>query len=895
MNNENELNPQDKRSISIENGNYNEKFRDYYDERTYNYPEIQSIDEIAGIPNNLPLTRSLNFVGREDDLKSLHKLLQSNQAVVISAVAGMGGVGKTELVMQYALQYEQEYPGSICWLRARENIGIQIVNFAKSLLNLNIPENLDLETQVRYCWGHWRKGNSLIVLDDVPNYGKHYQENIQPYLPSKQEYINLLLTSRQQPGKNIQHLNLDVLSPDTASELIISLAVNSEIDFTQDKEQLLQLCEWLGYLPLGLELVGRYLDVHPTYSIEKVIEKLEKSKLKAKALLHPEEADMTGQLGVAAAFDLSWSDIIEELANKNQKLANSWKELASYLGLFQSEAFIWSWAEDAFLESKDPEEIEEKIEELEDLRDKYLIKRNLLKRNSNQEYQLHSLIQQYFRAKLENLEQAELLKEKFTQPMIAIAQLIPETPTQKDITRVTLAIPHLSNVASELIDYVSDENLIWVFVGLGRFYAGQGSYNQAEQWHQKSLQVYRTRLGEKHYYVSISLNNLAASYSYQGRYSEAEPLYLQALEIDKKILGEEHPSVATSLNNLGQLYSHRGRYSEAEPLLKQALELRKKLFGLEHPDVATSLNNLGVFYDDQERYSEAESLLKQALELRKKLLGELNPDIAISLNNLGRFYRGQGKYSEAEPFYLQALELRKQLWGLNHHYVAQSLNNLAVLYDSQGKYPEAEPRYLQALEIDKKILGEEHPSVAESLNNLGELYREQGRYSEAEPLLKQALELRKKLFGLKNPSVATSLNNLALLYDEQEKYSEAEPLYLQALELRKQLFGEEHTSIAESLNNLAALYDSQERYSEAELLYQQALEIYCKLLGEENPYVGTILNNLAILYESQARYEVAESFYQEALTIAEVTLGANHPNTNRIRESLQRTLDKMQN
>ncbi|MGK7898186.1 MAG: NB-ARC domain-containing protein, partial [Xenococcus sp. (in: cyanobacteria)] len=257
MNNDNELKPPNKRDISIDQGNYIEKLLgNYIDQSKHYHSEPKPNDPITGIPNNLPSIFSNNFVGREDELTRLHELLQNNKTVAISAVAGIGGVGKTELVLQYALKYRDKYSGSICWLRAREDIGLQIVNFAKSLLNLNIPEDLDLATQVRYCWGHWRAENSLIVIDDLPNYGKYYREQIQPYLPSKQKYFNLLITSRQQPGKTIKHLNLDVLSREAAAELIKSLAQDSEIDFEQNNSQLLELCEWLGYLPLGLELVG---------------------------------------------------------------------------------------------------------------------------------------------------------------------------------------------------------------------------------------------------------------------------------------------------------------------------------------------------------------------------------------------------------------------------------------------------------------------------------------------------------------------------------------------------------------------------------------------------------------------------------------------------------------
>jgi len=72
------------------------------------------------ILQNLPYG-SENFVGREAELEQIHAQLQQRSTVAISALSGMGGIGKTELALQYARQHcrEGDYPGGICWVRAR--------------------------------------------------------------------------------------------------------------------------------------------------------------------------------------------------------------------------------------------------------------------------------------------------------------------------------------------------------------------------------------------------------------------------------------------------------------------------------------------------------------------------------------------------------------------------------------------------------------------------------------------------------------------------------------------------------------------------------------------------------------------------------------------------------
>ncbi|MBC1237143.1 FxSxx-COOH system tetratricopeptide repeat protein [Nostoc sp. 2RC] len=732
----------------------------------------------------------VEFVGREKDLQNLHQLLQENEQVAIAAVAGMGGVGKTELALQYARNHRETYKGGICWLLAKVgDVGIQVVQFARTHLDLNPPDNLTddpnqkLLAQVQYCFQHWREeGDVLLVLDDVGEY-----QQVKPYLPSSSSRFKVLITTRQYLGASIKQLFLDVLQPEAALELLKSFFKETPQRIEQELVVANQLCEWLGYLPLGLELVGRYLKRKVDVSLTEMLRRLEKKRLEQRALDKP-EGDMTAQRGVLAAFELSW-----------QELNDDDKQLGCLLSLFASAPIAWDLVEQCLAEEDE--------EELEEIRDDKLLNLHLLQRKGEGVYQLHPLLREFFQYKLTGLEQAEELKRSLCRVMVAVAKDIPQDPILEQINAVSFAIPHIAEVANNLIQYVSDEDLTSPFMGNIKFYNGQGLYTQATPWCQQCLEITKKRLGEEHPSVASSLNNLAFLYNSQGRYSQAEPLYQQALALSCKLLGEEHPSVATSLNNLAGLYKSQGRYSEAEPLYQQALALRCKLLGEEHPSVATSLNNLTGLYKSQGRYSEAEPLYQQVLALRRKLLGEEHPDVATSLNNLALLYKSQGRYSEAEPLHQQVLALRRKLLGEEHPDVATSLNNLALLYKSQGRYSEAEPLYQQALALSRKLLGEEHPSVATSLNNLALLYNSQGRYSEAEPLYQQALALKRQLLSEEHPSVAVSLNNLAALYKSQGRYSEAESVYIQALDIFERCLGTNHPNTINCRKNLADLRD----------------------------------------------------------------------------------------
>ncbi|MFN9836711.1 MAG: tetratricopeptide repeat protein [Pseudanabaena sp.] len=278
---------------------------------------------------------------------------------------------------------------------------------------------------------------------------------------------------------------------------------------------------------------------------------------------------------------------------------------------------------------------------------------------------------------------------------------------------------------------------------LGTLYLDQGKYTDSESIFQKSLQLKRELLGDRHPDVATSLNNLAGLYELQGRYEKAELLHLEAMQLRRELLGDRHPDVAQSLNNLALLYNSQGRYEEAEPLYLEAIQLMRELLGDRHLFVATSLNNLALLYNSQGRYEEAEPLYLEAIQLMRELLDDRHPNVTFSLNNLAELYRLQGRYEEAEPLYLEAMQLRRELFGDRHRNVATSLNNLAGLYHSQGRYEEAELLYLEAIQLMRELLGDRHPLVATSLNNLAGLYRSQGRYEEAEPLYQEAMQLRR--------------------------------------------------------------------------------------------------------------------------------------------------------
>ncbi|MGD1858254.1 MAG: NB-ARC domain-containing protein [Leptolyngbyaceae cyanobacterium] len=377
-------------------------------------------EKLTGIPNNSPLGTG-KFVGRNGALKQLHEQLTHGRVAV---VVGMGGLGKSELAMRYGQNHEADYGGGVCWINGRTgDMLTQVVQYCQLKLGMMLPEekvkeSLNLGQAMDWYLSNWRaEGPVLMVLDDVISLA-----DCRPLLELLSPRFRVLITTRQPKlNADFYELDLELLSPEDALELLAHLAGQQRIETEQGLA--IDLCETLGYLPLGIELVGRHLATNPFVTVAEVSNSL---SLESEQLRPQDTYLMANQRGVRAAFELSW-----------QRLDTTAQVLGQVLSLFAPGEIPWELVDRAVAGL----EIDETTLRAAKTA---LVQQSLLQKNDQLTLALHPLIQEFFESRRQAHANREQWQQSYIQGLANYAGEIPYVVVLEQIKQLTPAVPHLT-------------------------------------------------------------------------------------------------------------------------------------------------------------------------------------------------------------------------------------------------------------------------------------------------------------------------------------------------------------------------------------------------------------------------------------------------------------------
>jgi tetratricopeptide (TPR) repeat protein len=772
--------------------------------------------------------RTPYFTGRDDLLDRLRQQLVERHR---AALSGLGGVGKTQTAIEYAVRHRIEYPGGVFWVNAETISGLTsgFVDIATALrLTAAGSNNQELVLRAMLTWFE-RTGQWLLILDNVDG-----RDDLRRFVP-EHAVGDVQITSRESVFSELGIPRaLEVRDLDDAEALRFLLARTGRDDADAvDRAAAAELGTELGNLPLALEQAAAYIaETNATFSSYLSAFRKRRVTLLEKAV------GLVSRDTVA----VTWATNFEAVQRASPAAADVLR-VSAFLGpdaipfellLEGAQALGGPIAETLC----DPDDLE--IAEL--LRP--LARYSLIRSNgSARAYGVHRLVQEVVRAALDEPARRSYVERAVAALDAALPEMGFANWNQHD-----RLVAHIVSIAGWLDSYDMHSDAGYrLLKETGRHLLQRGQYAEAEPLLQHSLAIAERASGLDGPDVASSLHYMALLRFFQGRYADAQTLHERALAIRERALAPDHELVSVSLNNLANVFFTLGRYTEAEQLYQRSLAIGERARGPDDPLVATTINNLAETYVKRDLYIDAKPLFERSLAAREGALGADHPHVALSLYNLANLARLSGRYPEARPLYERALAIRERAYGPGHEDIAETLAGLAWLDTNEGRYDEARQLYERALAIQERAIGPDHVEVAGTLDGLARLEGRQGRHTEAETLYKHALAIRECAVGSWHPDSARSLHGLARVALEQGRYAEAESLYERALMIVEPALGSDHPSVAEGLLGLGLLRKNEGPRAEALALYERALAIKEQTFGPEHPELTDIRTEIDAL------------------------------------------------
>ena len=723
-------------------------------------PEPRSLQ---GIPVSFPpglAAQSIGrrFVGRAADLRHLHNLLSEGSgsaARLTGRISAGAGFGKTRLAIEYLNRYgPRHYAGGIFWINAESSVldeefwrVLHVIDSDTPDITLlrgqkpTIRERLDaalraIEKPVLYIADN--------VPEAAPNEDPLPLETFCPALAA----VTVIATSRQDTRESgVESIKIDELERDSA---ILLLRKDVSAPASLSWEDWDRIAEWIGNLPVALELLNRALALG-SISPKQLLAFATGSTASATTRLDSFGKALRGQVsskaaaGVTAAFSISY----EKLLPSTQTVARILAQLAP------------TPIPNEFLDAL-PEELNVPGARAA-LRSRHFV----IPSDAETFGIIHRLTADFLRSLPEEPEHGSF---EAACKMVAEVMTFDRCKDPEFWPLMNLCRPH----AETLFGRGQDNDATAVSAcGMGLrteiFASAKGDYSHARQIEERVLEIRKRVQQEDHRDILIAMNNLAQTMLNQGDYKAAEQMHRQELEICRRVQGEEHPDTLISKGNVALTLYAQGRFSEARQLQEEVLEASKRVHGEEHKAVLRPMNNLAETLAAQNELTQARKLHERTLEIRKRLLGEGDADTLVSMSNLAGILRRTGDVPSARKLQEYVLKVISEEMGATHPSTLTAMNNLAETLCDDDDLPAAQELHERTVELRRRVLGQEHPQTLTSMNNLALVLHQKGDSAAALRLLDDALAVQLRLEREDHPTTVLIKSNIQYIEDQSEK------------------------------------------------------------------------------------------------------------------------------
>ncbi|KAL9134141.1 MAG: hypothetical protein Q9175_004673, partial [Cornicularia normoerica] len=626
------------------------------------------------------------FVGRASDLSSIESILLpfavAERKIVV--LHGLGGIGKSQLAIEFAKKHRDDYT-AVLWLNAKTEDTLKRSfaanarrlprkHFSQDLLDgPQDEENLRTILREMKTWlGLPGNHRWFLIYDNVdnpkiPDNKREHAYDIRSYFPEAHQG-SILVTTRWKTLRIGHPIEVTKLSKDEES---LSLLVRMSGRAIGQDPGITALLRELDGLPLALATAGGYLGL-TGISVSEYVDQYEKSWLKLQRtsptplsyedqtiystwnlsyiLIRKEDVSAAKLLELWAYFDNR--DLWYDLLKAGEDEAPDW-----FLPIIGTKVAFYSV--------------------IAKLRKHALIESLTESDGYSMHHCVHAWVWSVLCKTVEDQNMRLALK--------CVRASVSVIPAPGDWILKQRLFPHAERCLQKLHSWTAE---------------GRSS---------KEVEHYAT-----HFYGALGI-----LYLQQGKLAEAESMYQRAWTGYEKAFGPDHISTLSTVNNLGVIYRQQGKLTEAESMNQLAWTGREKALGPDHISTLETVHNLGNLYSDQGKLMEAESMYQRAWTGYEKALGPDHISTLETVHNLGNLYSDQGKLMEAKSMYQRAWTGYEKALGPDHASTLSTVNNLGVIYFQQGKLTEAESMYQRALTGYEKTLGPDHISTLKTINNLG--------------------------------------------------------------------------------------------------------------------------------------------------------------------------------
>lgn len=839
--------------------------------------------------SSLPFPRNENFVGREEQLKTIKESLLVPSGHRRMTIYGLGGCGKSALALEFAYRSLTQNPTlRIFWVPALSQESFELA-YKEIGVRLGIPEinvdNMDVKLLVKNKLSSSSTGPWMLIVDNADDPavllgkigGKPGSDRLLDALPFSSNGKVLFTTrSRKVAGDLSQRniLGLSDMSKVEARQLLKGRVSNGEL--IDDNDASYKLLELLEYLPLAIVQAAAFISNNDV-SVSEYIDLFQTKGTEAEVFSEHFE-DPTRYREMESTIAKTWYISFEQI-RKQDPLAADYLSFMACIDRINIPQSLLPPSGSRLQHVK-------AIGTLKGYA--FISERQQASHNPSSEksFDMHRLVHMASVTWLDSQDAKE------TWAIKAVDWLENEIPFGglhgKDVW--TLYLPHAIYLAAQegTLDEARRASLL---ERVGRCQYSLGQFSMAEVTHRQALYLRKHMLGHEHEFTVQSMGEVGVALEAQGKYDEAEAMTRAALALSEKVLGDEHPNTIKAMGDLATILHRQRKLSESEKMSERGLACSIKTLGPKHPDTLAKSGNLVLNLDLQGRGKEAEELNRKTLASLQEVFGPDHPYTLMSMSNLALVLCNQGKHREAETILRDTQERRVRILGPKHPDVLQSQGTLAVVLEHLGRFVEAEIMFKETLLLLEEVLGRRHPYTLIILIRVGRALYRQEKYEEAEKISREAVR-GQSVLGPTHPDALMGLENLACTLSCLGRLEEAEAMHRESLARHEEVLGPRHPNAILSKANLANTLSSKGKYEESDRLAEEALALMKEVLGIEHPSTLRSMRQYSWMLQRQGKLDEAEEVMRQTAAHQEEVLGREHLDTQKTLDSLAALLEQ---